>query len=61
MNFLNDAYGGTAATDRNFYVTAMSFNGTNYPANTAALLAGGPVSFTVGSAAPPAGDRRDRQ
>ena len=47
MNFLNDAYGGTAATDRNLYVAAMSFNGTNYPANTASLLSAGPVSFTI--------------
>jgi hypothetical protein len=50
VNFLYDAYGGSAALDRNLYVTAMSYDGTNYPSNTASLLASGPVSFIVGSA-----------
>ncbi len=27
VNFLNDAYGGTAATDRNLYVDAATYNG----------------------------------
>ena len=49
VNFLYDAYGGSAALDRNLYVTAMSYDGTNYPADTAALTSAGPVSFTVGS------------
>jgi hypothetical protein len=50
VNFLNDAWGGTATTDRNMYVMAMRYNGQNYPQNTASLMSNGPVSFQVGSA-----------
>jgi hypothetical protein len=50
VNFLNDAYGGSAATDRNLYVTAMSYDGINYAANTAALKSAGPVTFKVNTA-----------
>jgi hypothetical protein len=57
VNFLNDLYDGTAATDRNLYVTAISLDGTTDPTNTATLLSAGPVSFKVTAAAttpPPA-------
>jgi beta-glucanase (GH16 family) len=44
VNFLNDAYGGTAATDRNLYVNSIGYDGTN--TNQSAELAGtGPKSF----------------
>lgn len=44
--FLNDAYGGSAATDRNLYVDGMDFKGTHFPA-TAALMGTGSVNFNV--------------
>src|SRR5262249_50857443 len=30
ITFLNDAYGGTASTDRNLYVDGLTFNGKNF-------------------------------
>jgi hypothetical protein len=44
VNFLNDAYGGTAATDRNLYVNAVSYNGTT-TGQSATLMSAGPKSF----------------
>lgn len=35
VQFLNDAYGGTPATDRNLYVSGITFDGTNYAGETA--------------------------
>jgi hypothetical protein len=35
VNFLNDAYGGTADTDRNLYVGGITFDGANYAGETA--------------------------
>jgi Ca-dependent carbohydrate-binding module xylan-binding/Cellulase (glycosyl hydrolase family 5) len=46
VNFLNDAYGGTAATDRNLYVNTLSYDGTA-TGQSAALLAAGAKSFNV--------------
>ena len=46
VNFLNDAYAGTAATDRNLYVNAVSYNGTT-TGQSAALMSTGPKSFGV--------------
>ena len=46
VNFLNDAWGGTAATDRNLYVNAISYDGTN-TGQSAALMGTGPKSFSV--------------
>jgi uncharacterized protein (TIGR01370 family) len=45
VNFLNDAYGGTTATDRNLYVNAVSYNGTT-TGQSAALTSTGPKSFS---------------
>jgi len=55
VNFLNDAYAGTAATDRNLYVDAVSYDGANTN-QTAALMSNGPKSFseTDGTAIPSA-------
>jgi hypothetical protein len=44
VNFLNDAYAGTTATDRNLYVNAVSYNGTT-TGQSAALMSTGPKSF----------------
>jgi len=45
VSFLNDAWGGTAATDRNLYVNSTSFDGHSYAG--AALLSNGTAHFTV--------------
>jgi Ca-dependent carbohydrate-binding module xylan-binding len=52
--FLNDAWGGTATTDRNLYVDAVSYKGVNTN-QSASLLANGANVFTVtgGTAMPP--------
>ena len=52
VDFLNDAYAGTPQTDRNLYVDTLSYGGATQATN-AALLGGGPRSFTVGAASPP--------
>jgi hypothetical protein len=71
VHFINDAWGGTAATDRNLYVEGIDFNGQHY-AGTAAnndaangssdpdaavMATDGTVSFpdVGGASAPPAG------
>jgi hypothetical protein len=46
VNFLNDAWAGTPATDRNLYVNAISYDGTN-AGQSAALMNSGPKSFPV--------------
>ena len=52
VNFLNDAWGGTAATDRNLYVNAITYGGTA-TGQSAALMGGGPKSFTVSGGTTP--------
>jgi hypothetical protein len=54
VTFLNDAYGGSAATDRNLHVDGITYNGTALAKGTADLLRNGPVdfAFTDGAAAP---------
>jgi hypothetical protein len=46
VTFLNDANGGTAATDRNLYVDAVSYRGANTN-QSGALMANGPRNFAV--------------
>jgi beta-glucanase (GH16 family) len=46
VNFLNDAYGGSAATDRNLYVSAISYDGIA-TGQSGTLLGNGPRSFGV--------------
>ncbi|GAA0579817.1 hypothetical protein GCM10009416_17790 [Craurococcus roseus] len=56
--FLNDAWGGTADTDRNLYVEGISYNGAALPGATAVFEREGSQSFaftdTGGGSAPPA-------
>ena len=47
VSFLNDAYGGTAATDRNLYVQAINANGAALPGSSAALLATSTHHFSI--------------
>ncbi len=49
VTFLNDAYGGTASTDRNLYVDGITYDGTGLAAGTATLLSAGPQDFSFGS------------
>ena len=46
VNFLNDAWGGTAATDRNLYVNGITYNGTA-TGQSATLGVTGPQAFSV--------------
>ena len=46
INFLNDAYGGSPATDRNLYLDDASTNGAAIPGATIAMLGQGTYSFT---------------
>jgi hypothetical protein len=46
VKFLNDAYAGTAATDRNIYVDGVTYDSTS-TGQSAALMSSGPKNFTV--------------
>ena len=45
VTFLNDAYGGTPATDRNLYVNSATIDGATVPSSSLALLNAGSQSF----------------
>ena len=45
VGFLDDAWGGTAATDRNLYVAGATYNGAALPGVELALYKSGPMSF----------------
>ena len=47
VSFLNDASGGTAATDRNLYVKGIDVNGTAVPGAAASLMAAGTSHFQI--------------
>jgi hypothetical protein len=53
VNFLNDRWDGTEATDRNLHLEGASYNGRTVADATADLMGAGPVafSFTNGAAA----------
>jgi hypothetical protein len=57
VNFLNDAWGGTSATDRNLYVEGISWNGAAVPGAAKVLPWTGPVTATAtdATAVPAAG------
>ena len=48
VTFLNDAYGGSPATDRNLYITGATYNG-GAASGSLALYSGGSQSLVVGS------------
>ncbi len=52
INFLNDAWGGTTATDRNLYVNSATLDSTAVPNAGLTLLSGGPQSFSFNEASP---------
>ncbi len=45
VTFLNDAWGGTAATDRNLYVDGATYNGAAVSGAAATLFSEGPAGF----------------
>ena len=45
VNFLNDAWGGTAATDRNLFVNSATINGVAVPGGSLSLYAAGTQGF----------------
>ena len=47
VSFLNDAWGGTAATDRNLYVQAIDANGAALPGTAAALMGTSTQHFSL--------------
>jgi hypothetical protein len=51
ISFINDAYGGTASTDRNLYVDSIAYNGTTQTGTSTSLLSDGTSTFTVGGVA----------
>jgi beta-glucanase (GH16 family) len=51
VNFLNDAYGGSAGMDRNLYVGSISLGGVAATGAPAALMSSGSVSFAVSAGA----------
>jgi Ca2+-binding RTX toxin-like protein len=58
VNFLNDGYGGSAATDRNLYVEAATYNGAAVSGAAKALLSAGPANFSFTDVASVAGTAR---
>jgi Ca-dependent carbohydrate-binding module xylan-binding/Cellulase (glycosyl hydrolase family 5) len=52
VNFLNDAYAGTPATDRNLYVNDIVYNGTD-TGQSAALMGQGAKTFSVSGGTTP--------
>ena len=53
VDFLNDAYGGTAETDRNLYVDAVACNGTIVNPGSLALMSSGTQSLSFSSSPQP--------
>ncbi|WP_449411832.1 carbohydrate-binding domain-containing protein [Methylobacterium komagatae] len=47
INFLNDAYGGSASTDRNLYLDSATFNGFAVSGSQFAFMIGGVHTFAV--------------
>jgi Glycosyl hydrolases family 16/Ca-dependent carbohydrate-binding module xylan-binding len=46
VTFLNDAWAGTPAPDRNLYLDGAALNGAAVPGASAALMSAGPANFT---------------
>ena len=53
LTFLNDAYGGTPATDRNLFLDGATYNGAAVPGAEAALYSAGPAIFGITDNTPP--------
>jgi Ca-dependent carbohydrate-binding module xylan-binding len=60
IQFINDAYGGTAATDRNLYINSIAVNGVTNSGTTATMMGNGTDTFTVGGTVPAANAPADK-
>jgi hypothetical protein len=49
VSFINDAWGGTASTDRNLYIDGVDYNGVALTQGAATLFANGAAHFSVDS------------
>jgi len=47
VTFVNDAWGGTASTDRNLFLNGATYNGQSVAGSTATLLSNGTASFSL--------------
>jgi hypothetical protein len=54
VSFINDAYGGTATTDRNLYIQQVSYDGVAATGGAAELASNGTSTFSVAATTPPA-------
>jgi hypothetical protein len=52
IQFINDAYGGSASADRNLYVNSIAYNGVTYGGTTATMDSDGTDTFSVGGITP---------
>jgi hypothetical protein len=48
IQFINDLYGGTSATDRNLHINSIAYDGVTYNGTAAAMNSNGTDSFAVG-------------
>ncbi|MEJ1977653.1 MAG: carbohydrate-binding domain-containing protein [Acetobacteraceae bacterium] len=47
ISFINDAFGGTSATDRNLYVNSASYDGRQVPGTPTALMSNGTTNLAI--------------
>lgn len=52
VTFINDAYAGTVATDRNLYVSSATYDGSQVTGAPVELASNGTANLTIGSTAP---------
>ena len=52
VTFLNDAWGGSAGTDRNLYINSVTYDGTVVTSDPTALYVSGTAAFGVNDATP---------
>jgi hypothetical protein len=52
INFLNDAYGGSPAADRNLYLEGATYNGATVAGATATFEREGPQGFGITDSSP---------
>jgi beta-glucanase (GH16 family) len=52
VRFINDAYGGTASTDRNLYINSIAYDGATYANTSGTLMSNGADKFAVGGSTP---------
>jgi beta-glucanase (GH16 family) len=52
VNFVNDAYGGSGSTDRNFYIDSVNYDGRQISDSTAPLYSNGTRTFALAATSP---------